>query len=122
MEELADDPAIVEHIGEVTSSETDLGEAISLSNNDENVAVMVFTVKGDKGSGKVIHRTNNETGETTTTLVMDNGDEYPLQSPQNFGGVETEIEELDQIDSVDVTEMEAENETSEEEQTETETE
>ncbi|MEO1529103.1 MAG: hypothetical protein AAFX06_27095 [Planctomycetota bacterium] len=78
MEEFKDDPMVVEHIGEITSSDMDFGEAMRASQNEDNVAVMIFNIEGDKGSGKIVHRTDNNSGEVTATLVLDNGDEYPL--------------------------------------------
>ena len=100
MEEFADDPAVIEHIGEITESKMNISEAISASSEEENIAVMVFTVKGDKGSGKILHKTDNSSGSVTATLVMDSGEEYPLTvyeddfGDEDFGAMEIEIEEM----------------------------
>ena len=100
MEEFADDPVVVEHIGEITDSEMDFGEAIKASQKEDNVAVMIFNVEGDKGSGKIIHRTDNSSGIVTATLVMDSGEEYPLTLyDEDFG--EDEMMELNIEENVD---------------------
>lgn len=109
MEEFQNDPAVQEHIGTIESSEMNFSEAISESAKDPNVAVVVFGVTGDKGSGKILHKTNNETQELTVTLVMDDGTEYPMEAADVFdelNDVEDEMRELEEMEAAELTEVE----------------
>ena len=101
--EFQDDPVIVEHIGEITESEWDFNETVNASNND-STTTMVLVVKGTKGSGKIYQETNDQTGEATAKLVMDSGEEYPLTVPEQFGGLEMEIENLEEFEMEDLME------------------
>lgn len=101
LEEFADDPAIVENIGTIQSSDMNLGEAVNESSKDEAVSAMVFDVTGDKGSGKIILRTNNRTQEMTAKLVMDDGQEFDLEVDQDFGDFDATLDGLETMESAD---------------------
>ncbi|WP_372898998.1 hypothetical protein [Stieleria sp.] len=92
VEEYADDPILKEKIGTIQSSEMSLREAMEESTKDETITAMVFTIEGDKGRGKLVHRTNNQTQQVTVKLVMENGDEFDLEVPEMFSDFETELE------------------------------
>lgn len=89
--EFADDPMVVEHIGDITSSKSDLSSTISASQNEENVAVLVINLEGSKGNGQIRHRTDNKSGVVSATLVTEDGTEYPL----SMDDAEEELEGLD---------------------------
>ncbi|QDV47400.1 hypothetical protein Enr13x_73090 [Stieleria neptunia] len=92
VEEYADDPILKEKIGTIQSSQMSLREAMEESTQDETSTAMVFTIEGDKGRGKLIHRTNDQTEQVTVKLVMENGEEFDLEVRQTFGDLETELE------------------------------
>jgi hypothetical protein len=92
VEEYADDPILKEKIGTIQSSEMSLREAMKESTKDETITAMVFTIEGDKGRGKLVHRTNNQTQQVTVKLVMENGDEFDLEVRDTSGEFETEPE------------------------------
>ncbi|MCS7465647.1 hypothetical protein NZK35_03040 [Stieleria sp. ICT_E10.1] len=98
VEEYADDPILKEKIGTIQSSEMSLREAMKESTKDETITAMVFTIEGDKGRGKLVHRTNNQTQQVTVKLVMENGDEFDLEVPETFGDFETELEGDGELD------------------------
>jgi len=85
VEEFRDDPVIQEHIGEITSSNVNFGEAIKQASEEGDSGSMVFDVSGDKGSGKIIIRTDNQ-NQNSAVLQMDDGTEYDLDLPQSLGG------------------------------------
>ena len=98
VEEYADDPILKEKIGTIQSSETNLREAMKESTKDEAITAMVFTIEGDKGRGKLIQRTNNQTEEVTVKLVMENGEEFDLEVRETYGEFETEPEGDGELD------------------------
>ena len=103
IEEVRDNPVILENIGEVTESSANLSEAWAESTKEENIATLVIDVKGDKGSGKIYHSTNNATQELSVKLVMDDGSEFPIEMTDEY---DEELDELgDALDGLE--EMEA---------------
>ena len=94
-EQFASDPVFVEKIGTITETEMSVREAIAESGKSENEGAMIILVKGDKGSGKIVYRTNNETGEVTASLIMENGDEFELQVPDDMVEYSDELESLE---------------------------
>ncbi|KAA5541012.1 hypothetical protein FYK55_19120 [Roseiconus nitratireducens] len=97
--EFQDDPVIQEHIGQITSSDTNFGDAIQQSSDNQGVTTMVFDVTGEKGSGKIVLRTDQKTNKTSAVLQLDDGTEYDLEVPEQFGGVSAELEELEEMES-----------------------
>ncbi|WP_182866030.1 hypothetical protein [Stieleria mannarensis] len=101
VEEYADDPVVMENIGTIQSSQMNLRDAMKESTKDETITAMVFEVQGDKGNGKIIHRTNNQTQEVTVTLVMDSGEEFELDAfAETLDGFDAELEGLEELESV----------------------
>ncbi|MCO8125366.1 hypothetical protein NHH03_26745 [Stieleria sp. TO1_6] len=98
-EEFKDDPVVVEHIGGNITSEMNIREGLEASAPDEGVTTMVFQLRGDKGSGKIFYRTNANDGTATAKLVMENGDEHELQIPDEFDGVEDELDGIEQMEA-----------------------
>ena len=101
IQEFADDPIVVEKIGTITSSEMNFREAVNESSKNNDVAAMVFDISGDKGSGKLIHRTNNKTGEVTVTLVMENGESFELSVADGFEDFGMELDGLEEVEAMD---------------------
>ncbi|QEF96064.1 hypothetical protein Mal15_00900 [Stieleria maiorica] len=110
VEEYADDPIVMEKIGTIQSSQMNLRDAMKESTKDESITAMVFEVQGDKGSGKIIHRTNNQTQEVTVTLLLDSGEAFELDAfDESFDGFDAELEGLEDQESIneEAAEMEA---------------
>jgi hypothetical protein len=107
-EQFASDPVFVEKIGSITETEMAVGEAIAESGKNENEGAMIVIVKGDKGSGKIVYRTNSESGEVKASLIMDDGDEFELQVPDEM------VEYTDELESLEAMEATGENEAIEE--------
>lgn len=101
VEQYADDPILVEKIGTITSSDMNITETGAESQKDEDFTAMVLDISGDKGSGKLIQRTNIRTNEITVTLVMDNGEEFELASVDEFAGFGEELEGLEELESME---------------------
>ena len=102
VEEFADDPIVVEKIGTITSSEMNMGETVNESSSDESVTVMVFDVRGENGSGRIVHRTNQMTGEVSAKLVMENGEEFDLEISDDDGDdgdAGNELEGLEEMET-----------------------
>ncbi|QDT63394.1 hypothetical protein [Calycomorphotria hydatis] len=69
--EIEDDPAILEHIGDV--------EEVSFHWNDSiNNEAPTFTLKGSKGDGKIVLAGEDMQNPDGITLVLDSGDEFEL--------------------------------------------
>ena len=101
VKEFADDPTFVEKIGTVQSAEMNLGEAMTESTKEDAVSAMVFDISGDKGSGKIVLRTNDQTGQTTAKLILSNGQEYDLEMTNEFEDLDAELEGLEDMEAED---------------------
>lgn len=92
--EFAEDPAMVEQIGEINSAGADLGATFAAAKEQKDGSVLVIGVKGSKANGKIYYRTDNKSGEVTASLVMEDGQEFPLSS-ENYEELEgLDLEEL----------------------------
>lgn len=101
VKEYSDDPVIVEKIGTITSSEMNLGDAMTESSKNQDSTALVLDIRGDKGSGQLIHSTNQKTGEVTATLVMENGESFELSIVNEFEDFDAELEGLEDIEAMD---------------------
>lgn len=99
VQEYADDPVILEKIGVITESEMAMREAITESSKNEDEAFMIVIVKGEKGRGKIVQRTNQKTGEITVTLVMDDGQKFDLEIVDELSDFADELEGLEEMES-----------------------
>lgn len=102
VEEFADDPIVMEKIGPITSSSMNMNEVIKESSKDDDIVAMVFDVSGEKGSGRIVERTDQSTGETTVVLIMDDGQEFELESIQEEEyDYDAELEGLEEMEPID---------------------
>lgn len=99
VQEYADDPVILDKIGVITESEMAMREAITESSKNEDEAFMIVIVKGEKGRGKIVQRTNQKTGEITVTLVMDDGQKFELEIVDELSDFADELAGLEEMES-----------------------
>lgn len=105
-EEYANDPVILENIGKITESQMAVREAIAASSNDDNEGAMIITIQGDKGSGKIVYRTNNKTQEVSVVLIMDDGQQFDLavaEETDELDAFADELEGLEEMEAIEST-------------------
>lgn len=76
-QQVQDDPAIQEHIGEIQSSSFNMMATGELAEETGEQGVIVLDVTGSKGSGKLRARMEGE-NVTQATLVLPDGQEFEL--------------------------------------------
>lgn len=113
VERFGEDPNFKENIGEVKSVETDFGAVFSEiqkaeKDKSKDVPMMIMQVEGEKGRGRLIFQTNQDTGEEKVVLIMEDGQEFELEDSEDF------------YDSFDEMTAELEDQAAEDAETETE--
>ena len=104
--EVASDPAITEHIGEIESVDFDLGGTMRVAQEAEqagDTTPLVFEVTGSQGEGTLLVMTDgSESGFESATLVLPDGTRIPLDTmdaEKNPDGVD--VDDLDMDDLFD---------------------
>lgn len=81
--QLDGNPVIVEHVGDIQSFSMSWGDTIKAAQNAEsNGEELAFAISGTKGSGRVLIQQDGSgdgTGMHSATLVMDDGQRYPIE-------------------------------------------
>ncbi|TWU56548.1 hypothetical protein Poly51_24590 [Rubripirellula tenax] len=87
--QLDGNPVIVEHIGDINSMSMSFSDTITAAQNaDGGSEELAFTIEGTKGSGVVmIQQDKSGDGMTmsSATLVMADGQRYPIELAQSSG-------------------------------------
>ena len=103
------DPAIVEHIGDIKSCSLDLGETAKAAEAAEqpgDSTQMAFQIQGSKGEGTLLMtpRPGSSNAFSSGTLVLPSGERIPLQpleqSPFDMDGLDLD-DEFDLDDLID---------------------
>lgn len=104
--QIAGDPAIVEHIGGIESMEVSWGATIEeAQQGGEQDSGLVFEIKGDKGSGKLLIKEDKSGGSDVgmATLILPDGTRIPIGLDSDGGGIEDLDADLeDMFDSGDI--------------------
>ena len=91
--QIADNPAIVEHIGDIESLEVNWSATIeeSQKTGDQNSG-LIFEIKGSEGSGQLrIKQDKGGQGIDAATLILPDGTRIPI----NLGSGAPELDEMD---------------------------
>ena len=104
--EVGNDPAIVEHIGDVESCSLDLGETAKAAEAAEQAGdqtPLAFEIKGSKGEAVLLLMQDgrNQNEFSSGTLILPNGERIPLESlgqDADAVGIDLDIDVGDLID------------------------
>ncbi len=108
-EQLAGDPVIVEHIGEIESLEMSLSKTAAEAENTDG-DMMAFEVEGTKGSGTLLIEQDNAgdgTGIESAILVTPDGQRHDVIKGRFSEGGEFDLSEVDQMLEEFKTELES---------------
>lgn len=104
--EVENDPAIVEHIGDVESCSLDIGETAKAAEAAEQAGdqtPLAFEIKGSKGEGVLLLMQDgrNQNEFSSGTLILPNGERIPLESlGQDLDAVDIDLD-MDVGDFID---------------------